>query len=84
MYYLNEILIYVKDLYFKIYIIELEDMNTQPHKASYSSSAIVPGKFRRDKAINENSPYFLNLSRQQYKSKTEINYSYTIEDLAKN
>ena len=56
-------------------------MNPQPHKGSYSSSAIVPGKFKREGTINENSPYYLILSRQQYKSKTEINISHTINIL---
>lgn len=59
-------------------------MNSQPHKGSYSSSAIVPGKFKRERTINENSLYYLILSRQQYKSKTEINISHTINILAKN
>lgn len=59
-------------------------MNPQPHKGSYSSSAIVSGKFKRERTINENSPYYLILSRQQYKSKTEINISHTINILAKN
>ena len=59
-------------------------MNPQPHKGSYSCSAIVPGKFKRERTINENSPYYLILSRQQYKSKTEINISHTINILAKN
>ena len=59
-------------------------MNTQPHKGSHSSSAIVPGKFKRERTVNENSPYYLILSRQQYKSKTEMNISHTIDVLTKN
>ena len=59
-------------------------MNTQPHKGSHSSSAIVTGKFKREKTVNENSPYYLILSRQQYKNKTEINISHTIDKIKKN
>ena len=59
-------------------------MNTQPLKESHSSGAIVPGKFKRERTVNENSPYYLILSRQQYKSKTEINISHTIEKKKKN
>ena len=59
-------------------------MNTQTHKASNSSSAVVTGKFKREKKGNEKSPYFLNLNRPQYKSKTAINYSHTKEILVKN
>ena len=58
-------------------------MNTQPHKGSHSSSAIVPGKFKRERTVNENSPYYLILSRQQYKSKTEINFLTPLTSLRK-